>query len=61
MTALSLAHLNDPETAEILAFGYGIPPASVLAELRTWWWRLRAQGVPLPVEQRVILLSGVWL
>ena len=61
MSALSLAHLNNPDTAEILAFGYGIPPASVLAELRSLWWRLRAQGVRLPVERRVILLSGVWL
>ncbi len=61
MTALSLAYLNNSETAEILVFGFGLPPASILAELRSRWWRLRAQDIPLPIERRVILLSGVWL
>ncbi len=61
MTALSLAYLNNPETAEILAFGFGLPPASVLAELRSRWWRLRAQGVRLPAERRIIVFRSVRL
>ena len=51
---LSLAYLDNPETAEFLACGYGIPPASILIELRSLWWRLRAQGVRLPAERRII-------
>ena len=61
MTALSLAYLNNPETAETLAFGFGLPPASVLAELRSRWWRLRAQNVRLPAERRIIVFRSVRL
>ncbi len=54
MTALSLAYLNNPGTAEALAFGYGIPPALVRAELRSRWRCLRALGVRLPAERRIV-------
>ena len=54
MSALSLAYLNNPDTAEALAFGYGIPPAPILVELRSLWWRLRDHGVRLPAERRVV-------
>ncbi len=44
--------------AEALAFGYGLPPADHLTACRAIWLRLRAQGVPLPAERRVILITG---
>ena len=50
--------INDAENIEVLAFGYGIPTTPVLTELRFLWWRLRAHGVRLPAERRVILLEG---
>ncbi len=53
-----LSYLDDADTAEALAYGYGIPPASVLAELRFRWWRQRRQGLRLPAERRVILIAG---
>ena len=56
-----LSYLDDADTVEALAFGYGIPPASVLAELRSRWWRLRAQGVRLPAERRIIVHHRVRL
>ncbi len=58
VTRLSLSYLNDPREAEALAFGYGLPPPHIIAELRALWWRFRAQGLSLPVERRVILLGG---
>ncbi len=51
-------YLNDPETAEALAFGYGIPPEPALSEVRCLWWRQRRQGLRLPDERRVILITG---
>ena len=51
---MSLAYLNNPGTAEALAFGYGILPAPIRAELRALWWRLRAQDVRLPAERRIV-------
>ncbi len=58
MTALSLAYLNNPDTAEALAFGYGLPPAPILVELQSLWQRLHAQGVRLPAERRIIVING---
>ena len=49
--------LNDPDEAEVLAFG-GLPPLQIITDVRALWWRLRAQGVSLPAERRVILLEG---
>ena len=51
-------YLNNADTAESLAFGYGIPPEPTLIEVRRAWWRLRRLGVLLPAERRVILLGG---
>ncbi len=51
-------YLNNADTAESLAFGYGIPPEPALTEVRRAWWRLRRLGVLLPAERRVILLGG---
>ncbi len=50
-------YLDDSNEVEALAFGYGIPPTSVLAELRFLWLRLHAHGVRLPAERRIILLD----
>ncbi len=44
--------------AEALAWGYGLPPADHLTEVRAMWLRLRRLGVPLPAERRVILIAG---
>ncbi len=51
-------YLNDADTAEALAYGFGIPPEPALTEVRCLWWRLRRQGVLLPAERRVISLKG---
>ncbi len=51
-------YLDDPDTAEALAFSYGIPPEPALTEVRRAWWRLRRQGVVLPAERRVIVIAG---
>ena len=58
MTRRLLSYLNDADTAEALAFGYGIPPEPALTEVRSAWWRLRRQGALLPAERRVILIAG---
>ncbi len=53
-------YLDDPNEVELLAFGYGIPPAPILVELRSLWWRLRDYGVRLPAERRVVFnRSGI--
>ncbi len=52
-------YLDDPNEVEFLAFGYGTPPTSVLAELRFLWLRLHAHGVRLPAERRVVLIEAV--
>ncbi len=44
--------------AEALAWGYGLPPADHLTEVRAMWLRLRRLGVALPAERRVILITG---
>ena len=54
---MSLAYLNNPGTAEALAFGYGIPPEPVLTHVRRLWWHLNRQGLRLPAERRVILIA----
>ncbi len=51
-------YLNDANTAEALAYGYGVPPEPALSEVRCLWWRHRRQGVPLPAELRVIRIAG---
>ena len=61
VTRRPLAYLDNPDTVEALAYGYGIPPTPVLAELRSRWWRLRAQGVHLPAERRIIVHHRVRL
>ncbi len=53
-----VSYLNDADTAEALAFGYGIPPGPALTEVRCLWWRQRRQGLRLPAERRVILIAG---
>ncbi len=58
MTRRLLSYLNDADTAEALALGYGVPPEPALTEVRRAWWRLRRQGLRLPAERRVILLGG---
>ncbi len=48
-----------PETeAEVLAWGYGLPPADHLTEVRAIWWRQAAQGHRLPAEIGVIVVAG---
>ena len=59
--ARQVSYLNDADTAEALAYGYGVPPEPVLTEVRCLWWRLRAQGVRLPAERRIIVHHRVWL
>ncbi len=51
-------YLNDADTVETLAFGYGIPPEPALTEVRCLWWRQRRQGVVLPAERRIIAIDG---
>ena len=58
MTRRLLFYLDDADTAEALAFGYGAPPGSIRRELRTIWWRLRVHGVHLPAERRIIVVGG---
>ena len=58
MTRRLLSYLNDADTAEALAFGCGIPPEPIRTEVRCLWWRQRRQGLRLPVERRVILITG---
>ena len=53
-------YLNNADTVEALAFGYGIPPEPALTEVRRAWWRQRRQGLRLPAERRVILVEGQW-
>ena len=53
-----LSYLDDADTAEKLAYGYGVPPEPILTELRRLWWRVISQGTLLPVERRVILVEG---
>ena len=60
MTRRLLSYLNDADTAEALAFGYGVPPEPALTEVRRAWWRLRRQGLHLHAERRVILVEGQW-
>ena len=57
MTRRLLSYLNDADTAEALAFGYGIPPEPIRTEVRCLWWRQRRQGHYLPAERGVILLE----
>ncbi len=58
MTGRLLSYLNDADTAEALAYGFGIPPEPVRAEVRAIWWRQRRRGLRLPAEYRVILIEG---
>ncbi len=58
LTGWLLSYLNDANTAEALAYGYGVPPEPVLTEVRRVWWCLRRQGVLLPTERRIILVAG---
>ncbi len=58
MTGRLLSYLNDADTAEALAYGFGIPPEPALTEVRCLWWRLVALGHRLPAERRVIRLEG---
>ncbi len=58
MTRRLLSYLNDADTVEVLAYGYGVPPEPVLTEVRCLWWRQRRQGLRLPAERRVILFEG---
>ena len=53
-----VSYLDNPDTAEALAYGYGIPPEPVRTEVRHLWWRLIRQGVRLPAERRVIVIAG---
>ncbi len=58
MTRRFLSYLSDADTAEALAFGYGIPPGPALTEVRCLWWRQRRQGLRLPAERGVIVIEG---
>ena len=61
MTRRLLSYLNDADTAEALAYGFGVPPEPALTEVRSAWWRLRRQGLRLPAERQVILVAGISL
>ena len=52
-------YLNDADTVEVLAYGYGVPPEPALTEDRCLWWRLQCQGHRLPAEINVIAGSAV--
>ena len=58
MTRRLLSYPNDADTAEALAYGYGVPPEPVLTEVRCLWWRQHRQGLRLPAERRVTLIAG---
>ena len=58
MTRRLLSYLNDADSAEALAYGFGVPSEPALTAVRRAWWRLRCQGVLLPAERRVILIAG---
>ena len=60
MTRRLLSYLNDADTVEVLAFGYGVPPEPALSEVRDLWWRQRRLGYRLPAERRVIMIEGQW-
>jgi hypothetical protein len=51
----------DVDEIERLAYGYGLPSEPILSDVRRLWWRLRQLGVPLPVERRVIRVTGALL
>ncbi len=51
-------YLNDADTAEALAYGYGVPPEPALSEVRCLWWRQAALGHRLPAERDVIVIEG---
>ena len=53
-----LSYLDDADTAEALAYGYGVLPEPTLTELRRLWWRVISQGTLLPIERRVIPVEG---
>ena len=58
MTRGFLSYLNNADTAEALAYGFGIPPEPVRAEVRAIWWCQRRRGLRLPAEHGVILIAG---
>ena len=58
MTGRLLSYLNDADTAEALAYGFGVPPEPALTEVRTVWWHQAALGLRLPAGRRVVLLAG---
>ena len=53
-------YLNNADTAEALAYGFGVPSEPALSEVRCLWWRQRRQGLRLPAERRVILVEAQW-